>query len=84
MVKETNLFVHQDVAADEVRSVFKTYLPLMRHKNDIPVLAVALRCKPDYILSNNREHFNDAVAEKCGIRILSCAEFIGLVAGTKR
>ena len=51
----------------------------MRHKNDIPILAAAINCKPHYILSDNREHFNDSVGSKCGIQICNCAEFIEMI-----
>ena len=81
IVSTLNLTVHDDPAADAVRACYNTYLPLMRHRNDIPVLAAALDCKPDYILSGNREHFNDAVSKRCGIPIFSCSEFIEFVVG---
>jgi predicted nucleic acid-binding protein len=80
MVERTKLVVIDDASPEEVRATFTTYIATMRHRNDIPILAAALRRKPDFIISNNREHFNDAVGEKSGIRMLSCAEFLGMVA----
>lgn len=58
------------------------YLGVMRHKADIPVLASALSMNPvpHAILSGNRAHFNDKVAERCGIKIFSCQEFIEFIA----
>ena len=58
------------------------YLGVMRHKTDIPVLAAALTMKPlpHVILSGNRDHFNDAVGARCGVKICSCQEFIEFIA----
>jgi predicted nucleic acid-binding protein len=82
IVKQTNLIVHADPAPSEIRATYESFIALMRHKNDIPVLTAALRCNPVYILSGNREHFSDSVAKKCGIAIFNCAEFIELVGQT--
>jgi len=53
----------------------------MRHKADIPVLAAALSMDPapHVILSGNRDHFNEAVAQRCGVQICSCQEFIEFI-----
>lgn len=79
IVKHTHLMVHVNPLASEIRATYEAYIALMRHKNDIPVLASALACKPDYILSGNREHFNNEVSRKCGIAILDCGEFVEMV-----
>jgi predicted nucleic acid-binding protein len=63
-----------------VRETYERYIATMRHKADIQILAAALVAKPTMILSGNREHFNDQVSHKCGIRISSCVEFIELLA----
>lgn len=83
IVARTRLVVEQDASDGDVRAAFKEYISAMRHKNDIPILAAALRWRPEYVLSNNREHFNDTVSEKCGIKMLSCSEFISLVVSGK-
>lgn len=82
--KRTNLIIVQDATGEEVKVTYAAYMPLMRHKNDISILAVALRCTPKYIISNNREHFNDAVSNRCGIPMVSCEEFIELVVGRRK
>ncbi|MFA7336383.1 MAG: hypothetical protein WC028_06330 [Candidatus Obscuribacterales bacterium] len=66
--------------ADLVRQTYNSYIALMRHKNDIPILACALTIKPFVVLSSNREHFNDKVAAKSGIPMLSYEEFIEIAA----
>lgn len=57
------------------------YLGIMRHKADIPVLAAALSMNPppSLLLSDKRNHFNDRVANRSGIRICSCQEFLEII-----
>jgi len=80
---DSRLAVIADESLDSANRIYDKYMKLMRHKADIPILAVAIKLKPDAILSGNREHFNNAVAHKCGIRICSCAEFLELIAQHK-
>jgi predicted nucleic acid-binding protein len=77
---DTRLIVAPD--ATTVNATRDKYLGVMRHRADIPVLAAALSMKPQphVILSGNRDHFNDAVADRCGIKICSCQEFIEFIA----
>jgi predicted nucleic acid-binding protein len=77
---EVNLQVVPDAVPELVRQTYYSYIALMRHKNDIPILACALTVKPYVVLSGNREHFNDKVAAKSGIPMLSCEEFLQRVA----
>ena len=72
-------------AVGSIKTTFKKYLGVMHHQADIPVLASALEVEPNMILSDNREHFNDRVAERCGIRIYSAEEFLNsLITGAIR
>ena len=80
MRRLSNLVVLSDPAPNIVRLIYKDYISVMRHKADIPVLAGALQAKPDIILSGNREHFNDLVAAKCNIPMMSCGEFLQILA----
>lgn len=73
---KTKLEVLPDTSAESVRRTYAEYIALMRHRNDIPILACALEAKPYVLLSGNREHFNDKVAAKAGIAMLSCEEFL--------
>jgi predicted nucleic acid-binding protein len=79
IVKESRLAISPAISQEAVRETYKLYIAAMRHANDIPILAVALEVRPDVVLSGNREHFNDAVASKCGIPMMSCSEFIELL-----
>lgn len=70
-----SISIEPDATAEEFKAAYERYLPVMRHAADIPILAVAIRCKPAIILSGNREHFNEKVEKRCGITIRSCKEF---------
>jgi len=78
---DIRLIVLEDPDSATVLATRDKYLGVMRHKADIPVLAAALSMNPapHVILSGNREHFNDAVAGRCGIKICSCQEFIEFI-----
>jgi hypothetical protein len=81
---QTKLEVLPDAPPDLVRKTFTEYIALMRHRNDIPIFACALEARPYVVLSGNREHFNDKVAAKAGIPMLSCEEFLQIVAVTRK
>lgn len=48
---------------------------LIRHQPDIPVLISAMAARPDWLLTNNTEHFTPSVAQRTGLRIATPAEF---------
>ena len=79
--KHTRLKVMPDPPAQLVEETYKKYLGIMRHIDDIPVLASAIELGPDLILSDNTEHFNDRVSERCGIPIWSSVQFLETLAG---
>ncbi|NOT61319.1 MAG: PIN domain-containing protein [Acidobacteria bacterium] len=49
--------------------------PLIAHSHDAPILAAAIYYQPDFLLTNNRRHFSDAVATTTGLTIVSDEEF---------
>ena len=55
---------------------FEAATRLIRHRNDAPVLAAALKAKPDWLLSSNTAHFSPAVAKRTGLRIAAPADFL--------
>jgi hypothetical protein len=75
----TRLRVFPKPPAEFVNETYRQYIGVMRHAPDIEVLAAALLAKPAAILSRNREHFSDSVAQRCGIPIYSCGEFLEAV-----
>ncbi len=48
---------------------------LIRHAADVPVILSATASKPDWLLTHNTKHFNQAVAKRTGLRIATPAEF---------
>jgi predicted nucleic acid-binding protein len=48
---------------------------LIRHQPDIPVLRSAMAARPDWLLTNNTEHFTPLVAKRTGLRIATPVEF---------
>ncbi len=76
MQSHTKLKIFPTPPTDFVEKTYFNFISSMRHEPDIIVLAAALLAKPAAILSGNWEHFNNAVATKCGIPIFSCAEFM--------
>jgi len=82
ILEESRLTVLHAPEDNVIQKTYKLYIATMRHQADIQILAAALLAKPNFILSGNREHFNDLVANKCSIPIRSCPEFIeDLIAG---
>jgi predicted nucleic acid-binding protein len=49
---------------------------IIHHVHDIPVLAAAIKAKPDWLLTRNRHHFSDDIAMRTGLRIATPAEFL--------
>lgn len=52
------------------------FLPVLKHLADLPIVITAIQHEIDWIISNNRDHFNDALAEKLNIKINSASEFL--------
>lgn len=79
--KQVRLKVMPDPPAELVKDTYQKYLGVMKHIADIPVLASAMELGPDVIISDNTEHFNDKVSERCGIPIWSSVQFLENLAG---
>ena len=52
--------------------------PLIGHINDAPILAAAIKAKPDWLLTDNATHFNQAVSRKTGLQIATPRELLVL------
>ena len=48
---------------------------MIRHQSDVPVLLSAMAARPDWVLSHNKKHFTQAVAQRTGLRIATPMEF---------
>lgn len=49
---------------------------LIGHDNDAPVLAAAIRSKPDWLLTENTRYFNETVADATGLNIVTPTKFL--------
>ncbi len=54
---------------------------LIRHAADVPVFLSATASKPDWLLTNNTNHFTAAVAQRASVRIATPAEFFRVLSG---
>jgi predicted nucleic acid-binding protein len=55
---------------------FLAAAPLIDHRNDIPVLAAAIKSKPDWLLTDNTRHFNQTVSASTGLTIVTPTQFL--------
>jgi predicted nucleic acid-binding protein len=55
---------------------FKAHRHLIRHGNDVPVLVTAIKAKPDWLVTANVEHFDEDVAHRTGLRIVTPHGFL--------
>ena len=55
---------------------FTAHRHLIRHGNDVPVLVTAIKAKPDWLVTANVEHFDEAVALQTGLRIVTPHGFL--------
>lgn len=60
---------------DDILSA-RRFLPVLRHLNDLPVLASVLKARPDWFLSDNTEHFGADLARATGLNILTSVDFL--------
>lgn len=76
LIQELKLRVHPRPSEEAVREGVKSYLPVVRHRADVPVVVAALLARPDWLASSNTRHFNAALAQKTGLRIVSPRELL--------
>jgi predicted nucleic acid-binding protein len=55
---------------------FDAHRHLIRHGNDVPVLVTAIKAKPDWLVTANVEHFDEDVALRTGLRIVTPHGFL--------
>ncbi|MBI3696100.1 MAG: PIN domain-containing protein [Acidobacteria bacterium] len=44
---------------------------LIRHEHDAPILAAAIKARPDWLVTDNTDHFNEEVSRRTGLRIVT-------------
>jgi len=55
---------------------FEAHRTLIRHVHDVPVLAAAIKVRPDWFVTSNTAHFTPEVAAPTGLRIVTPHEFL--------
>lgn len=49
----------------------------VRHRNDMPAVVAAVLARPDWVLSTNTDHWNEDLAARTGLRIVTPLTFLG-------
>ena len=63
-------------SAEAVEHYLPTVLPVLRHINDLRPVISAIQARPDWVVSANRDHWNEALALRTGLRIVTPQEFV--------
>jgi hypothetical protein len=63
-------------AIDDAVSVV---LPALRHGNDLPGAVAARQARPDWVVSANTEHWNDELAHRLGVHVVTPNGFLRLL-----
>ncbi len=61
---------------EAVRRYAPILLPVVRHSNDLPAIIAAIEARPDWVISSNQAHWNDDVAARAALRIVTPYEFL--------
>ena len=51
-------------------------LAVVRHRNDLPSVVAAVLARPDWVISTNDRHWNQALADRIGIRVAPPRDFL--------
>ncbi len=54
----------------------RNVLAAVRHRNDMPGVIAAVLARPDWVLSTNTEHWNQALAARTGLQIATPTAFL--------
>ena len=49
---------------------------LIKHQNDAPILAAAIKAKPDWLITDNTKDFTEEVSKRTGLRIATPGRFL--------
>ena len=62
---------------EEMALARSTILPVLRHENDPVAVLTAMQARPDFVISANVAHWNEALAARTGLRIVTPHQFLG-------
>lgn len=74
--------VRPEVVALPSRVEVSRHRSLIRHEADVPVLLSAMAAAPDWFVTRNTDHFDDAVAARTGLRIVTPRDFFAQLVST--
>lgn len=60
----------------ELRQAIPKILPTLKHANDLPSIVVAMKVHPDWVISDNEDHWNQDLAAPTGLRIVTSLQFL--------
>jgi hypothetical protein len=61
---------------EALRAALPRLLPTLRHLNDLPVVVSAGQAAPDWVISDNEEHWSQPLAATTGLRIVTSRQFL--------
>jgi hypothetical protein len=61
---------------EAVARALPTIMPALRHMNDLPAVVAAMESQPDWVISTNRAHWNEELATRSGLRIVTPQDFL--------
>lgn len=67
---------HPLPTTEEIRTYLPLVLPVLRHGNDLAPVITAIQAKPDWVISANTAHWNDSLAARTGLRIVTPRAFL--------
>jgi predicted nucleic acid-binding protein len=59
-----------------VQSYVRPLIPIIRHLNDLTAVVGAIEARPDWVISGNQAHWNDQLADRTGLRIVTPRDFL--------
>lgn len=60
----------------EIQQQKPILLPALRHVNDLAAVVTALQARPDWVISSNRAHWNEDLASRTGLHIVTPQTFM--------
>jgi hypothetical protein len=59
-----------------IRAEQAPYTARLRHEHDAPIAVELARCRPDYFVHSNSEHWGPGLNELLGTRVVTCREYL--------
>jgi hypothetical protein len=79
LLKELDVFLQKMKVERVPHATDREFLhasDMIKHDNDVPALAAAIRAKPDWLVTDNIRRFNADVTRRTGIAIATPTQFL--------